>query len=59
MRASCYNGKGSVRGELYVGMIDLGGSGSKTMIHALNTSSGAEDWYASVVWNVGTVGVAA
>jgi|SRR5947209_19091271 len=47
------------RGELYVGTIDLGGSSSRTMIHALNASNGVEDWHASVSWNVDTVGVAA
>ncbi len=48
-----------MNGEVYVGTIDVGVSPSKAFIHALDASSGTEDWYASVNWNVSTIGIAA
>ncbi len=48
-----------LKGEVYVGMIDLGGGPYKAFVHALNASTGAEGWYASVAWNISTLGIAA
>ncbi len=48
-----------IRGEVYIETIDLGVSPSKVFLHALNASSGAEDWYATVSWNVSSIGIAA
>lgn len=48
-----------LKGEVYVGTIDRGVSPPKAFIYALNASTGAEDWDASVPDNQGTIGIAA
>lgn len=44
-------------GELYVETIDEGISPSTAILHALNASSGHEDWYDTVSWNISSIGV--
>lgn len=48
-----------LKGEVYVATIDVGGGPNKAFVHALNASTGAQDWYASVAWNISTIGIAA
>ncbi len=49
-----------LKGEVYVETIDVGGGSHKAFVHALNASTGAEDWNASVPDNIGgTIGIAA
>lgn len=48
-----------LKGEVYVETIDVGGSFT-AILHALNASTGVEDWDASVPDNIGgTIGIAA
>ena len=49
-----------LKGEVYVETLDVGGSPLTAIIHALNASTGAEDWNASIPDNIGgTIGIAA
>ena len=45
--------------KLFVETIDLGTGLSKAILHALNVSNGAEDWYVGVSQNISTIDVAA
>jgi outer membrane protein assembly factor BamB len=45
--------------EVYVATIDVGISPSTVFLHALNASTGVEDWSATVSWDISTIDVAA
>ena len=47
-----------MKGELYVETIDEGISPSTAILHALNASTGVENWSDSVAWNISSIGVA-
>lgn len=47
-----------LKDKLLVETIDLGTSQSKAILHELKVKDGTENWYASVVWNISTIGVA-